>query len=91
MAAGDNGEAEKGPQLMVGAETLEEFFHESRRGIRVTREQLLRVIALYAQKLDVQEAMEVLAFGLRGSLRQMIKEEREAQEAESKSGILIVP
>ncbi len=91
MSAGDTGKTEAPPQLMIGTETLEEFFAAANLGKRVTRQQLLRVIALYAQKLDVKEAMEVLAFGLRQSLRQMIKDEREEQEAESKGGILLLP
>ena len=89
MSAGDTGETEAPPQLMIGTETLEEFFHTSNLGRRVTRNQLLRVITLYAQKLDVKEAMEVLAFELRRSLRQMIKEEREAQE--EGEGIILLP
>ncbi len=76
-----NGEAD-GPILMVGPEPLHEYFSPAKMGHRVTRQELVQVLALYTQKVDVHEAMKVLDFGLRRALRTMLREEREALEAE---------
>jgi hypothetical protein len=83
-----NGEGE--PQLMVGGVTLSEFFAPAKMGHRVTRQELVQVLALYTSKVDVHEAMKVLDFGLRRALRTMLREEREALEAEEKTDSLII-
>ncbi len=75
-----NGEGE--PQLMVGGVTLSEFFSPAKMGYKITRQELVQVLALYTTKVDVHEAMKVLDFGLRRALRQMLVEEREALAAE---------
>ncbi len=81
-----NGEGE--PQLMVGGVTLSEFFAPAKMGHRVTRQELIQVLALYTQKVDVHEAMKVLDYNLRRALRGMIQEERKALEDEGKRLII---
>jgi hypothetical protein len=78
-----NGEGE--PQLMVGGVPLNEFFSPAKMGHRVTRQELVQVLALYTTKPDVHEAMKVLDFGLRRALRVMLVEEKEALEETMKS------
>ena len=77
-----NGEGER--QLMVGGVTLSEFFSPAKMGFRVTRQELVQVLAIYTTKADTLEAMKMLDFGLRRALRTMLREEREAVEAEEK-------
>jgi hypothetical protein len=77
-----NGEGD--PQLMVGGVTLSEFFSPQKMGYKITRQELVQVLAIYTTKADVHEAMKVLDFGLRRAIRQTILEEREAMEAEEK-------
>ena len=83
-----NGEGE--PQLMIGAVPLSEYFAPAKMGHRVTRQELVQILALYAHKSDVHEAMKVLDFGLRRALREMIREERQNVEKEDK-GLIIQP
>ena len=85
-----NGEGE--PQLMVGGIPLNEFFSPAKMGHRVTRQELVQVLALYTTKPDVHEAMKVLDFGLRRALRGMIEEERKAlaDELEAEGRRLII-
>lgn len=83
-----NGEGE--PQLMVGGVTMAEYFSPAKMGHRVTRQELVQVLALYTQKVDVHEAMKVLDFNLRRALRGMIEEERKAMKEEAK-GLIIQP
>jgi hypothetical protein len=72
------------PQLMIGGVTLSEFFSPAKMGYKITRQELVQVLAIYTTKSDVHEAMKVLDFGLRRALRQMLVEEREALAAEEK-------
>ncbi len=81
-----NGEGES--MVMVGDVPLHEYFAPAKMGHRVTRQELVQVLALYAQKLDVHEAMKTLDFGLRRALREMIREERANVEKEDKSLII---
>jgi len=81
-----NGEGE--PMALVGDVPLNQYFAPAKMGFRVTRQELVQVLALYAQKVDVQEAMKVLDFGLRRALREMIREERENVEKEDHSPII---
>lgn len=85
-----NGEGE--PQLMVGTTTLSDYFSPAKMGHRVTRQELVQVLALYTTKPDVHEAMKVLDFGLRRALRGMIEEERKAlaDELEAEGRRLII-
>ncbi len=73
---------------LVGDVPLNQYFAPAKMGFRVTRQELVQVLALYAQKVDVQEAMKVLDFGLRRALREMIREERENVEKEDHSPII---
>ena len=86
-----NGEGER--QLMVGTQTLSEYFAPARMGHKVTRQELVQVLAIYTTKADTHEAMKVLDFGLRRALRTMLREEREALEAEAKKtdSLIITP
>ena len=70
-----NGEGE--PLAMIGDEPLNQYFAPAKMGFRVTRQELVQVLALYAQKVDVHEAMKVLDFGMRRAMRETIREERE--------------
>jgi hypothetical protein len=81
-----NGEGE--PMAMVGDEPLSQYFAPAKMGFRVTRQELVQVLGLYAQKIDVHEAMKVLDFGLRRAIRETIREEREAVEKEDHSPII---
>jgi hypothetical protein len=81
-----NGEGE--PQMMVGGVPLSQYFAPAKMGYKVTRQELIQVLSLYAQKVDVQEAMKVLDFNLRRALRGMIEEERAKLDEESKSLIV---
>ncbi len=83
-----NGEGE--PLALVGDVPLNQYFAPAKMGYKVTRQELVQVLALYAQKLDVHESMKVLDFGLRRALREMIREERENVEKEDK-GLIIQP
>jgi len=81
-----NGEGE--PQLMVGNVPLSEYFSPAKMGHRVTRQELIQVLALYTQKVDVHEAMKVLDYNLRRALRGMIEEERKKLDGEGESPII---
>lgn len=81
-----NGEGE--PLALVGDEPLSKYFAPAKMGYKVTRQELVQVLALYAQKIDVHEAMKVLDFGLRRAIRETIREEREAMAKEDKSLII---
>ncbi len=83
-----NGEGE--PQLMVGGVTMAEYFSPAKMGFRVTRQELVQVLALYTQKVDVHEAMKVLDFNLRRALRGMIEEERKKLD-EGDGSLIIQP
>ncbi len=83
-----NGEGE--PELTVGTQTLSEYFSPAKMGHRVTRQELLQILALYTQKVDVHEALKVFDFNMRRALRTMLREEREALEKEDK-GLIITP
>lgn len=80
-------------EYYIGKETLEEFFQQKRSDMRVTRGQLRQILALYTSKPAVGQAMEVLEFNLRRSIREMIRQEREAAErdAGTKSGLILTP
>lgn len=86
-----NGEGER--QLMVGGVTLSEFFSPQKMGYKITRQELVQVLAIYTTKADTHEAMKMLDFGLRRALRTMLREEKEALEAEEKKAdsLIITP
>ena len=81
-----NGEGE--PLALVGDVPLNQYFAPAKMGYKVTRQELVQVLALYAQKVDVHEAMKVFDFGMRRALREMLREERENVEKEGKRLII---
>lgn len=78
-------------KFRIGDETLEEFFEPAKGHKPITRRQMRAIMMLMASKASVHEAMQVLEFNLRQSLRGMIDEEREKAAEQTKSGILLLP
>lgn len=64
-------------KFRVNGQTLEEYFNPKNDGQKVTRKEMRQLMALLASKAAVHEAMKVLGFELRTSLRRMIEEERQ--------------
>lgn len=83
--------AQGSQQFTIGGKTLEEYFDPKHASAKVTRGELAVLLQLFSSKSAVAEAMQVLEFNLRRSIRSMIQEERNRMESMSEGGIILPP
>lgn len=78
-------------KFRVGGLTLEEYFKKENDGLRVTRGEMKQLMGLLCSKAAVHEAMKVLEFNLRQSIRTMIEEGAATAKPREKSSLVILP
>jgi len=84
-------QAPKQQEFTISGKTLDEYFAKKHHGTKVTRGELAQIMQLFASKGAVADAMQVLEFNLRRSIRAMIAEEQGRVESMSEGGIILPP
>ena len=76
----------KPQEFKIGTETIGEYFDPGKSGYRVTRGELQTILGLFADKASMQQGLDRVAFDLRQAIKQLVANERAADESLAKEG-----